>query len=153
VSTTITNVSKTHCPRGHEYTPENTYVNPTRGYRTCIACKRKKAVERRRQNLEHCKALERARGRRLNSAHRQTAIKAYGGKCACCGEQEEAFLQFDHVDGNGNVHRRSVYAGVNFYRWLIKNAFPPSIQLLCGNCHNAKSHYGVCPHRREVVAV
>ena len=31
--------SKTHCPHGHEYTTENTYVNP-KGSRECRTCKR-----------------------------------------------------------------------------------------------------------------
>ena len=30
--------SKTHCPYGHEYTPENTYLN--KGRRVCRACRR-----------------------------------------------------------------------------------------------------------------
>ena len=28
----------THCPRGHEYTEENTYITPSSGHRTCRAC-------------------------------------------------------------------------------------------------------------------
>jgi hypothetical protein len=31
------NANKTHCPQGHEYTPENTYKTP-RGHRLCRAC-------------------------------------------------------------------------------------------------------------------
>jgi hypothetical protein len=31
------NRAKTHCPSGHEYTPENTYLN-RRGHRFCRAC-------------------------------------------------------------------------------------------------------------------
>lgn len=31
------NASKTHCKRGHEFTPENTRVNKL-GHRTCLAC-------------------------------------------------------------------------------------------------------------------
>lgn len=32
------NKRKTHCVRGHEFTVENTYVDP-RGYRSCRACR------------------------------------------------------------------------------------------------------------------
>lgn len=31
-------IHKTHCPRGHEYTPENTYWGT--GWRSCLACRR-----------------------------------------------------------------------------------------------------------------
>lgn len=37
----------THCPRGHEYTPENTRLNPATGGRTCRACAREKRREQR----------------------------------------------------------------------------------------------------------
>ena len=37
--TGIMNKSKTHCPQGHEYTPENTYVEP-KGSRHCKTCVR-----------------------------------------------------------------------------------------------------------------
>lgn len=33
--------AKTHCIRGHEFTPENTYVRPGGIKRECRACKRK----------------------------------------------------------------------------------------------------------------
>jgi len=42
------NAAKTHCPQGHEYTPENTYripSDPTRRY--CRACSRDKQIARR----------------------------------------------------------------------------------------------------------
>lgn len=31
--------NKTHCPAGHEYTPDNTYINPTSGGRQCRDCR------------------------------------------------------------------------------------------------------------------
>lgn len=35
--------SKTHCPHGHEYTPENTYIIPGSGGRVCRTCTRDKS--------------------------------------------------------------------------------------------------------------
>ena len=34
------NSRKTHCARGHEFTPENTYIRPDTSGRVCRACKR-----------------------------------------------------------------------------------------------------------------
>lgn len=36
---THVNTRKTHCPMGHGYTPENTYIKPT-GNRCCRECRR-----------------------------------------------------------------------------------------------------------------
>ncbi|NMF28888.1 hypothetical protein [Cellulosimicrobium aquatile] len=33
--------AKTHCPHGHEYTPENTIVYPSDGRRRCRRCRRR----------------------------------------------------------------------------------------------------------------
>ena len=30
--------NKTHCPKGHEYAPENTYIQPSTGGRVCKTC-------------------------------------------------------------------------------------------------------------------
>lgn len=32
---------RSHCPHGHEFTPENTYLDPSTGHRRCRACKRR----------------------------------------------------------------------------------------------------------------
>lgn len=32
----------THCPKGHEYTPENTYIRQPEGHRMCRACARER---------------------------------------------------------------------------------------------------------------
>ena len=37
--------SKTHCPRGHEYDAANTYIN-NKGHRWCRACRRERYAER-----------------------------------------------------------------------------------------------------------
>jgi hypothetical protein len=47
------NARKTHCPQGHEYTPDNTYYNQ-KGWRACATCSKAWA----RQN--HAKKREAA---------------------------------------------------------------------------------------------
>lgn len=39
---------KTHCPKGHEYTPENTYIE-VYGARRCRQCQRDKSARQRRE--------------------------------------------------------------------------------------------------------
>lgn len=41
---------KTHCPAGHPYSAENTYINPTRGIRICRACARERDRQPHRKN-------------------------------------------------------------------------------------------------------
>lgn len=46
-SGTHNTASVTHCPKGHEYTPENTYLYKNRQHRECRTCKRNAAAIRR----------------------------------------------------------------------------------------------------------
>jgi len=80
---------------------------------------------------------------------RMDIIKAYGGKCACCGESIPEFLTIDHIANDGNKHREKdkTMQGGGLYRWLKKNNYPKdNYQLLCCNCNFAKGHFGGCPH-------
>ena len=38
--------ARTHCPQGHEYTPENTYTTPSRPNRMCRTCRYDQWLER-----------------------------------------------------------------------------------------------------------
>jgi hypothetical protein len=58
------NVAKTHCLRGHEFTPENTRIQ--RGTRACRECIRVAAARR----LEDNRDLFNARSRIYNTRHR-----------------------------------------------------------------------------------
>lgn len=49
ISITVINARKTHCIRGHAFTPENTY-RPARGGRQCIACRRGRGERRARES-------------------------------------------------------------------------------------------------------
>ena len=94
------------------------------------------------------KLIERARANRLKN--RMLVIKAYGGKCSCCGEDRHEFLAIDHMDGSGNEHRRSIGGAPAFYPWLIKNNFPSGFRVLCHNCNLSFGFFGYCPHQKEL---
>lgn len=44
----------THCPRGHEYTKENTYVYEKTGHRQCKACMKLKNTGNANKDRTHC---------------------------------------------------------------------------------------------------
>lgn len=78
---------------------------------------------------------------------RKEAVKAYGGKCACCGENRFEFLAIDHINGGGAKHRKELRAeGNTFTRWLKKNGWPEGFRILCHNCNSSIGYYGYCPH-------
>jgi len=85
---------------------------------------------------------------------RQKIIGHYSNglnKCACCGESHFEFLQLDHINGNGEVHRKEIKrtAGQAFYTWLIRNNYPEGYRVLCSNCNQSYGMYGYCPHQEE----
>ena len=79
---------------------------------------------------------------------RLEVLNHYGNMCACCGEVEARFLQIDHIDGGGYLHRKSDPSAINLATWLVKHNFPEGFQLLCANCNHAK-RFGVCPHQKS----
>lgn len=76
---------------------------------------------------------------------RLEAITHYGGRCACCGEEEYAFLCLDHHGGGGNQHRKSVTASA-LPAWLRRNGYPSGFRVLCHNCNFATANGKECPH-------
>jgi hypothetical protein len=62
-------------------------------------------------------------------------------------------LELDHVNNDGNAHRRELGgSGERIFKWAIKNGFPPTLQILCANCHKVKTRTGDCSYRREMGA-
>lgn len=128
--------------------PLNDFYSAGRGYYRyeCKECYDKKKTEEKKPQREKYNSLDRIRKNEL----RLDAIKAYGGKCVCCDEEEEIFLTFDHVFDDGQAHRKVAGTGPRLYRWLRDHGYPDTIQLLCWNCNWAKSRRGGCPHRKGV---
>jgi predicted restriction endonuclease len=125
-------------------------------------CPRCGKIVSRDSKSEYCKDCRKIVRREKHSAfclaryhkHRRAVIAAYGGKCACCGETEYDFLEVDHIANDGAADRakhgagRKGKAGSNWYAWVVKNDFPSGLQILCANCHLAKTKGIICPHKR-----
>ena len=93
------------------------------------------------------RARDRAKLRRLEL--RNEMLNAYGGRCSCCGETEDAFLTLDHANNDGAEHRRKL--GNTYATWqdLKRCGWPKrGFTLLCYNCNCGRHRNGgVCPHR------
>lgn len=77
---------------------------------------------------------------------RMEIFDKYGHSCKCCGIEEYEFLQIDHVKSNGNIERKIMSLAKIYKKVLATNPDDNEYQLLCSNCHYAKSYYGSCPH-------
>ncbi len=102
--------------------------------------------------MEYGKAnpeIKRAANQRQRDKLRREALAAYGGPICCwCGIDEESVLTIDHINNDGNGHRKSLdmRGGPRFYHWLRKNGYPIGYQVLCMNCNMAKHlNGGVLP--------
>jgi hypothetical protein len=81
-------------------------------------------------------------------ATKKKVFDHYGGKCVCCSESTLTFLALDHIEGGGEKHRKDLNTGCGyrFYKWIVKNGFPTGFQILCHNCHFAKTVEGGCAY-------
>src|SRR5260221_12458193 len=59
---------------------------------------------------------------------RVEVLDYYGNKCVCCGESQLEFLGIDHIEGNGNKHRKAI-KGASIYRWLKQNKYPIGFEI------------------------
>ena len=95
----------------------------------------------------------RARQKQTVQTNKDRCYAAYGSYvCRCCGETEPLFLTLDHVEGNGNEHKRSIGSRgtKDLYRWIIKHDFPVDMFcVLCFNCNCGRARNGgICPHSK-----
>lgn len=124
----------------------------TRDGRThwCYPCNREALYRWRAANPERVREIDRRsreadpvrtrlRNRRAQVRPKAIVLAHYGEECACCGATEN--LSIDHINGGGEEHRRQlglVAGGAMFYRWLIREDFPPGYQTLCMPCNSSK---------------
>lgn len=87
----------------------------------------------------------RAREQSTYYRNRAEVITAYGGKCVCCSEDYLPYLELDHINGAGAAHRKSLgLTGSSYFYWFKRNDYPPIVQVLCSNCHAAKTGRHEC---------
>jgi hypothetical protein len=119
-----------------------------------------KSAERLRAYRQRNKEALSIRGRQRRQNRKAEAMEAYGGKCACCGEDNLVFLTIDHIDGKGGEHRKAMQpkaqrsgGGDKTYRWLKANGYPEGFQCLCFNCNSGRAiNGGICPHQAAKLA-
>src|SRR5579862_852097 len=84
---------------------------------------RRRASEKyRNANREICIQRTKENYRKL----KQEVLRAYGGKCECCGEAHLEFLTLDHINGDGFEHRDNLTKGSpsRFYYCVKKAGYP-----------------------------
>src|SRR3954454_8102912 len=64
---------------------------------------------------------------------REAILELYGNKCICCGQTNKKYLELDHINNDGNLHRRNGSSA--YYRDILTKGSKHPIQLLCANCH------------------
>lgn len=115
---------------------------------------RKKITEAKR--IDHYREMKRLNMNKRRIRARYLIIGYYSHhtfRCACCGERQYDFLELDHIQGGGRREMIKMFgstASSAFYFWLVRNGFPPGLQVLCSNCNKSKGKHGVCVHQRRI---
>lgn len=139
---------KTRCHKCHEAHLNYSKLHKEKAIKNglCRYCCKAESLTNKTMCAE-CLASHSAKEKHRNQNNRQLCIEKYGGMCQCCGLAVPKYLQLDHVLNDGAEHRRELASngrGGNLYKWAVANDFPDRLQLLCANCHQAKTCFGGC---------
>ena len=122
----------------------------TNGGKVCCNCKLWKPLADFPEKGQ-CRACRTVWFSEYRERRKREALEYYGAICVCCGETEQVFLTFDHVNGGGNKERKGPKRTGNTAEMVhraIKEGHPEKFQILCFNCNWAKHAVGICPHQR-----
>jgi hypothetical protein len=108
------NARKTHCPKGHEYTTENTVVDSNTGSRSCRTCRRESGAAYRAAKRNTQPKVARARKTHCPQGHEYTPENTYikpngGQRCRTCHRQKEAARWAANPE-QGRARHRARYA-------------------------------------------
>ncbi len=77
-------------------------------------------------------------------------LKSFGGKCACCGDDDLTHLCIDHINNDGSLKREEGDgSGVDILSKLSRGLLnKEEYQILCFNCNYSKhENGGTCIHK------
>jgi len=101
-----------------------------------------------RRNKPYVRELNRINSYKYRQVRREKLFEIYGNKCACCGESNPLFLSIDHINNDGNMHRKKLGCTSNVWRDMINHPDKTKYQTLCFNCNFGKRmNGGICPHK------
>jgi hypothetical protein len=136
------------------YTPEKSFAKykPEESRRRCFGCDGYIDL-RVHESIAFCSKCQGSKETHRKRWRKAETMAAYGGACACCGENNLAFLTIDHVNGDGAAERKAIggtnrgNGGSAFYAFLKTRGWPEKdrYQVLCFNCNAAKGTKPACP--------
>lgn len=113
------------------------------------------------KRLEYNRAYRRQNSARLDMAQqekrhkvREEMVLAYGGRCACCGEDGARFLTIDHIYRDGAKHMRQLVHGHRSPAAVLydlkRRGWPQDrYRLLCMSCNWTTRFGESCPHEEQ----
>jgi hypothetical protein len=121
--------------------------------RSCKTCRYRARAPWRKEHREEELEYQRQWQQKFRQKVKLDILDHYGRICCWCCESDVNVLQIDHINNDGNKHRRLLSRGRNtssgVYRWIRKQDYPPGFQVLCANCNWAKSiNRGILPQNR-----
>lgn len=88
----VWNRDKTHCPQGHEYTTENTYVHPSTNSRRCLTC-----------HTTQYRTWYLRKNYDISLEQFENMLDSQEGKCAGCKATFDNDVKVDHDHETGEV--------------------------------------------------
>lgn len=94
-----------------------------------------------------CSTIQVELARQNRKRNKEFIVNYFGGKCIVCNENNICCLSLDHLDGDGNLDKKSINGEKQISAaWYAKlyllikagKELPRRLQLLCFNCHAKK---------------